>query len=123
MFNPFDLLERIPYAGRYILLVRRERRNLLAGAATVANELDFNEEAIRLVEESGGVVSLRDELRFAAWDRHESDLHALTKGDDPSLWQELSDCYAALRRTKNRGASPPTSEVLRNLASRLRKSG
>ena len=43
------------------------------------------------------------------------------KTTDPELWQEIADAYADLRRTRQKGAAPPHSRPLIDLATRLRE--
>lgn len=121
--EPLGFLARIPaFIGRYVFLIRDRKRQIHAGAAAVATELDFNAETVA-AHEAGGrdMGSIRNEFSFSAWDSEQTTIHALHKTKDKTLWDEVAAAYADLRRTRARGAAPPSSQGLSEIAERLRE--
>lgn len=123
VMEPLGFLARIPaFIGRYVFLIRDRKRQIHAGAAAVATELDFNADAAALYEAGGrDIASTRNEFAFSAWDEQQTTIHALHKAKDKTLWHEVAAAYADLRRTHARGAEPPSRQGLSELAQRLRE--
>lgn len=120
MFNPLNWLERLPRYGRFILLLRQRRRELLTGLSLLADELDFNAEAVeRYHEGNRSMSSLRNDIKLDTWNR-EQDRAWLINRADSALWADLKSTYADLERTTRRGATPPATDTLTSLAERAR---
>jgi hypothetical protein len=103
-----------------LFLLAERRRKVVSAGALIANELKFNAEAITHYESGGSAIqSLQAELATEAWTQHGFESHAYSKAGHKELWTEVASVYDDLRRTKVRGAHPPASAHLMNLAERL----
>jgi len=103
-----------------MLTYLREKRGAQAAASSVGAELRHNAWAAGMYHNDGVIQSAMKAVRFDAWERHEAALHLfVTRSDDPELWADLLEVYAALRKTQIKGAMPPTADELNSLADRL----
>lgn len=120
MLPVLSWLERLPWVGRYAVLLFDRRSAVRTALARVAEELDFNAEPIdRHLSGQAGITSVQARIDLSQWERHRDTLH---KGiaRDKSLTAEESQLFAEIRRTKIHGAAPPSADRLRELAARLR---
>lgn len=96
------------------------RAPIRGGSANVVQELRTNAEVAKRCEEGYHVLSEAQHLSLIHWKDFKGQIAAL-EVEAPELWKELEETYEALSLSKSRGAQPPSSEDLLELADRLDK--
>ncbi|MDF2753081.1 MAG: hypothetical protein K0S82_1464 [Gaiellaceae bacterium] len=96
------------------------RAHIIGGSQNVVHELRTNADVAKRCEEGYHVAVEAQHLSLLQWKDFKNQIAGL-EAEAPELWQELEETYEALERSKARGAQPPPSADLLELADRLAK--
>jgi hypothetical protein len=94
------------------------RAPIRVGGNIVATELRANAEIAERCEAGSHIPSEGQRVSLFEWVGRRGEMMGL-RDENPELWTELEEIYAALELTKTRGAHPPPSKDLLTLADRL----
>jgi hypothetical protein len=96
------------------------RAHIRGGAQNVVHELRTNADVAKRCEDGYHVAAEAQHLSLLQWKNFKGQIAGL-EAEAPELWQELEETYEALELSKTRGAQPPPSADLLELADRLAK--
>jgi hypothetical protein len=94
------------------------RAHIIGGSHNVVRELRTNADVAKRCEEGYHVPVEAQHFSLLQWKDFKNQIAGL-EAEAPELWQELEETYAALELSKARGAQPPSSAYLLELADRL----
>jgi hypothetical protein len=108
------------WIGKWIYLLRFEKRRVHAAAAVIANELEYNAHVAERAYSGHAMTDVQGQVHLEQWRDRAAEAHSLSKSH-PELWDEVSAACSALQRTQAFGALPPNHEHLLDLARRLKE--